>query len=246
MDNIDAWLSKRRGKFTASEAFKLLSPSKGDQLFGSGAWTYIKQKAIEMTTKLWERPELEEVESLLHGRAHEYPAYEAYIRATGHTDLVYMGDENPIFCPHPVLVDEFGGTPDCADINVVNGEGKISFGIEIKCPKNPGVHFERLKWKDQFDLKEKYILVYTQIQSLMMCTGAPLWHFVSWDDRQILKAAKMKIIEVKPDKAFQTTLEIRIKQAIREKYRLISEYYAPFGISVSNRQEFIQQFNLAA
>src|SRR6187551_3029073 len=150
MDKIDEWHKKRRGKFTASECFKLLTPCK-DQMFSPGAWTYIKQKAIEMTTKLWERPELEEVESLLHGRANEYPAFAAYISATRNTDLMYLGDENPIFIPHPILVDEFGGTPDSA---IITETGAIPFGLEIKCPKNPGVHFERLKWKSQWDLKE--------------------------------------------------------------------------------------------
>ena len=243
MDKIDQWLSKRRGKFTASEAYKLLGPKKGDAMFGAGANTYIKQKAIEMTTKIWERPELEEVESLLHGRAHEYPAYDMYVKTTRNRDLIYLGDENPVFFPHSVLGEEFGGTPDSA---IITSEGHIPFGVEIKCPKNPDVHFERLKWGTQWDLKENYILGYTQIQSLMMCTGAQEWHFVSYDDRQILKAAKIKIIEVKPDISFQNTLEVRVRQAIKEKYRLISEYYAPYGIVVSNRQEFNEKFNLAA
>lgn len=243
MDIIEGWLLKRRGRFTASNSFKLLTTGTKGEMFGTGAWTYIREKAVEMTTRLWERPEIEEVESILHGRVHEYPAYESYVKATGHTSLMYLGDENPIFVPHPVLVDEFGGTPDSADIT---DAGKIEMGAEFKCPKNPGVHFDRLKWKDQWDLKEKYMLCYSQIQSLMMCSGARVWHFVSYDERQILKAAKIKIIEVKPDKSFQNTLEIRIKQAIREKYRLISEQYAGYGISVTNKQEFIQQFNFAA
>jgi hypothetical protein len=243
MDKIDQWHMKRRGKFTASEAFKLLAPKKGDELFGAGAWTYIKEKAIEMTTKIWDRPELDQVESLLHGRVHEYPAYDTYVKTTRNTSLTYLGDENPIFVPHPILVDEFGGTPDCA---YITEDGRITFGVEIKCPKQPGVHFERLKWKDQFDLKMNYLLCYTQIQSLMMCTGAEEWHFISYDERQILKPAKIKIIEVKPDKIFQSSLELRIKQAIKEKYRIISEYYADYGIVVTNRQEFNEKFHMAA
>lgn len=247
MDKIDQWHQKRRGKFTASECFKLLTPvsNRGGvtELFSPGGWTYIDQKAIEMTSKIWERPELEEVESLLHGRAHEYPAYDAYVKATRNTDLIYMGDENPIFVPHPILVDEFGGTPDSA---VVTDSGKIPFGVEIKCPKNPGIHKKRLKWKSQWDIKENYKLVYAQIQALLMCTGADEWHFISYDEREILKAARLKIIEVKPDKPFQTTLEIRIKQAIKEKYRIISEYYSDFGIVVTNRQEFNEKFYIAA
>jgi hypothetical protein len=243
MEKQDKWLLSRRGKFTASECYKLLTPTKGESMFSSGGLTYIKQKAFEMTTKVWERPEMEEVESLLHGRAHEYPAYAAYIKATRNNDLTYLGDDDPIFYPYPTLADEAGGTPDCVQIT---SDGRIVFGAEIKCPKNPIVHTERLKWKDQFDLKMNYILCYAQIQALMLFTGAAEWHFISYDERQILKAAKIKIIEVKPDKSFQSTLEIRIKQAIREKYRIISEYYADYGIVVSNRQEFNEKFHMAA
>lgn len=252
MDKIDEWHLKRRGKFTASECHKLWlsgsSAGKGNKeakesMFSPGGWTYIKSKAFEMTTNMWQRPELEEVESLLHGRAHEYPAYDMYVKTTRNTELIYMGDENPIFCPHPTLVDEFGGTPDSA---IITPEGTIPFGVEIKCPKNPNFHCERLKWKSQWDIKENYMLVYAQIQALMMCTGAKEWHFVSYDERQILKPARIKIIEVKPDIPFQTTLLIRIKQAISEKYRIISDYYKDYGIVVSNRQEFNEKFYIAA
>lgn len=252
MDKIDQWHQKRRGKFTASECHKLYlsgsSISKGNKeaknsMFSPGGWTYIKSKAIEMTTKFWERPEIDEVDSILHGRAHEYPAYAEYVRVTRNDSLIYMGDENPIFIPHPILVDEFGGTPDCA---VINDDGTIPFGVEIKCPKNPEKHWDRLDWTSQWDLKENYMLCYAQIQALMMCTGAKEWHFVSYDERQILKAARIKIIEVKPDNPFQSTLEIRIKQAINEKYRMISEKLKSYGISVANRQEFNEKFHIAA
>jgi hypothetical protein len=76
-----------------------------------------------------------------------------------------------------------------------------------------------------------------------MCTGAKQWDFVSFDDRQIVRTKKIKIIEIKPDKNFQNNLEVRLRQAIKEKYRIISEHY---GIEVANRTEFIQKFNLSA
>jgi hypothetical protein len=240
MDKIDQWHLSRWSKYTASEAFKLLVKGKGNEMFGEGAWTYIEQKALEMTTRMWERPELEEVKSLLYGKVHEYPAYAEYVHQTRNTSLTYLGDVDPLFYPHPILGDEFGGTPDCADIT---DQGTISFGVEIKCPKNPIYHFRRLKWKDQWNIKEEYSLVYTQIQSLLMITGAQEWHFVSYDDRQISRSHKIKIIPVLPDKNFQNNLEIRLRQAIREKYRIISEIY---NIQVANRSEFRQKFQLAA
>lgn len=239
MDKIDQWHQKRWGRFTASEVHKLLVPGK-NSMFGDGANTYIEEKAIQMTTTMWDRPELEEVASLLHGKAHEYPAYVEYVRQTRNNSVIYMGDENPMFIPHSTLGDEFGGTPDCADIT---DSGIITFGVEIKCPKNPKYHFRRLKWKDQWNIREEYSLVYAQIQSLLMITGAQEWHFVSYDDRQVSKAHKIKIIPVTPDKNYQNNLEIRLRQAIAEKYRLISEIY---NIQVTNRREFNERFNVVA
>lgn len=240
MDKIDEWHVKRWAKFTASENYKLFAPSKGNAMFGDGAITYIEQKALEMTTRMQERPELDEAKSILHGRAHEYPGFVEYVQRTGHHTLTYLGDDNPMFYPYKPLAEESGGTPDVVNIT---DSGLIDFGVEIKCPKNPINHFRRLKWKDQFDVKAGYISCYTQCQFLMMCTEAPQWDFMSFDDRQIVRAKKSKIIPIYPDKNFQNNLEVRLRQAIKEKYRLISEHYE---IEVANRTEFIQKFNLAA
>lgn len=240
MDKVDQWHLARWGRFTASEIYKLLSSGKGDAMFGDGAWTYIKEKALQMVTRMWERPELDEVKSLLHGKAHEYPAYAEYVRQTRNDSVIYMGDENPMFIPHPILGDEFGGTPDCA---IITDDGTIPFGVEIKCPKNPMYHFDRLDWKDQLDVLSNYPLVYAQIQSLLMITGASEWHFVSYDDRQISRTHKIKIIPILPDKNFQSKLTIRLKQAIKEKYKIISRKY---NIEVESRIELLDKFHLAA
>jgi hypothetical protein len=236
----DEWHKRRWARFTASEMYKLFSPVKGNAMFGDGAITYIKQKALEMTTTMQERPEIEEAKSILHGRAHEYSAFKEYVRITGNTSITYLGDDNPMFYPYRPLAEESGGTPDSANIT---SAGLIDFGAEIKCPKNSMYHFDRLKWKTQWDVKENYILAYTQCQFLMMCTGAKKWDFMSFDDRQLVRAYKSKIIEIKQDVNFQNNLEVRLRQAIKEKYRIISEHY---GVVVTNRTEFIQKFNLAA
>lgn len=237
IDKVDQWFLDRWSKFTASEDFKLLVGSKGGGMFGEGAMTYIEQKALEATTRMWERPELEEVKSLLHGKIYEYPAYEAYVKETKNYSMTYMGSENPVFLPYEPLKDEAGGTPDCANIT---DSGAIDFGAEFKCPKNPLYHFRRLKWKDQWDVKDNYIQCYTQIQKLIMISGAPEWHFVSHDERQLIKRHKNKIIPIFPDKKFQDNLEIRLRQAIKEKYRIISETY---GIPVQNKADFIEKFH---
>jgi YqaJ-like viral recombinase domain len=221
MDKVDAWFLQRWGRYTGSEIFKLLTPPPINKVWSPGAMTYIEQKAIECISDMWERPELEEVGSLLYGKVHELPAYEAYLNATKNYSMTYMGSESPIFLVYEPLAEEAGATPDAANIL---SEGNIDVGVEIKNPKNPVYHFRRLKWKDQFDLKEGYPLCYAQCQFLLIVTGAYEWHFVSYDERQKIKSKKIKIIEVKPDQKFQDNLEVKLRMAVKEKYKILSDH----------------------
>lgn len=240
MEKLDQWFLARWGKFTASEVFKLVTkPKSTNEFWSEVAKTYIEERAIQSVSAMWERPELEEVPSLLWGKVHEYPAYEMYIKTTKNYSMTYLGREEPIFLEYELLKEESGGTPDVANITVSN---EIDMGCEIKCSKNPSYHFRRLNWKDQFDLKENYSLVYAQIQHLMMITGATEWHFVSFDDRQLYTSKKIKIIPVYTDQKFQDNLEIRIKQAIKEKYKLLSNY---FETEVKCKGDFIKLVNAA-
>lgn len=220
-DPIDSWFLERWTKFTSSANFKLLTPAKDGSIFGEGALTYIEEKAMEATTTLWERPELEEHKNMLHGKAHEYPAYVGFVNATKNFSMRYLGTETPLFLEHEKFKGESGGSPDGINLDSAN---KVDAGIEIKCPKNPIYHFRRLKWKDQWDIKQNYIQCYTQIQHLLMITDAFIWFFVDYDERFKSKEKKTKIIEVKPDRKFQDNLELRIKAAIRKKYEIIEEH----------------------
>jgi hypothetical protein len=221
LSSNDEWHLQRWGKFTSSENVKLLSSGGGAVMFGGGAITYIKTKALQMCTHMHEKPELEEVASLLHGKAHEFPAYQMYCDVTRNFKMSYLGDDTPVFLDDEEFMDEAGGTPDIINITKAN---TIDLGAEIKCPKNSMYHFDRLKWKSQWDIKENYPLVYTQMQHLLLITKAHEWHFISYDDRFRIKEKRIKIIEVKPDVAFQGKLRIRIQKAIVDKYRFVAEH----------------------
>jgi hypothetical protein len=240
MDKVEQWHLQRRGKFTASEMYKLLIGAKNGGMFGDVATGYIEAKAIEMTSAMWDRPELEETKSILHGRVHEYPAYQMYVQVTKNFSMEYIEPNDPVFLLYDALPNECGGTPDCVSFSK---SGTVEFGAEIKCPVNPAYHFRRLKWKDQWDVKENYPLVYAQIQTLLMITKAQEWHFVSFDDRQLYKPSKIKIIPVLPDIKFQNNLEVRLRQAIKEKYRMIGEHH---GLKIRNREDFARIFGLEA
>ncbi len=218
--DLDQWHLQRWSKFTASENYKLLAPS-GVSMFSPGGYTYIRYKVLQMTTNMWQRPELDEVESLLHGKVHEYPAYKAMMAATRYQNLIYLGEDRPLFLEYEPLEGESGGSPDSISLR---SDATVDVVAEIKCPKDSMKHFDRHYWKDQWDVKEKYIQAYTQIQNLMMITGAGLGLFVSYDDRQKVVAKKIKIIDILPDKKFQDNLDIRLRMAIKEKHRIYNEY----------------------
>jgi hypothetical protein len=126
-----------------------------------------------------------------------------------------------LFLEYEPLAKDCGGSPDSISLN---SDATVDIVAEIKCPKNPMYHFDRLLWKDHWDIKEKYPQCYCQIQNLLMITQARVGLFVSYDDRQIRVEKKVKIIEVPHDKKFQDNLEIRLRMAIKEKYRIYDEY----------------------
>ena len=239
---IDAWLLKRRAKFTSSEVFKLLPNSKQvkNELWSATANTYIESRVIELTTKMYSRPELEEVESLRHGKANEFPSYERYIAETKNYSMTYLGDETPLFIPSKIMPDESGGTPDVANIIAGEGDAKIDYGAELKNPVNPAFHYRRLTWTSQWDVKEGYPSAYCQIQDLIRLNNATGWDFVSHDDRQLSKKSQIVIIEIKPDHNFINNLELRIELAVKEKYKQLSKH---MGVELKNKQDFINFIN---
>lgn len=219
----DQWFQQRWAKFTSSENYKLLTNDKKGNIFGADAWNYIEEKAMQMCTVMWERPSLDGVEAILHGSMYEYPAYQEYVKATGLTDMIYLGSENPLFLDDEELMGESGGSPDSI---MMNNDLQIIRGAEIKCPKNPMNHFKRLKWGSQWDIKENYIQAYTQIQNLLKISKAPEWDFVSFDERMKNPLLKIKIITCYPDKKFQDNLHLRTIKGIEEKHKIIKQYGA--------------------
>lgn len=212
----DQWFVDRWGKFTASESHKLLSKGTGEKMFGTGAMTYIKKKAIEKQTTFWENPKMEHVKSLLWGKRYEEPAFNHYLKMTKNVSMRYMGTETPLFLSYN---EDSGGSPDG-----ILGEGDtIHLVLELKCPQDSGVHWDYLGLKNQYDLRAYSIEYYSQVQFLLMITKAELSHWVSFDERFKDVRKRMKLIEVKPDKSFQANLDIRIRQAVKDRDKLIEE-----------------------
>jgi hypothetical protein len=215
IDKKDAWFAERFGKFTASEIWKLWGLNKEGKFMTTGL-TYIETKAVESLTEMHDRPELEFVEPILHGKAHEALAFYRYQDITRNNSMRYFGSEEPIYLSFNKYS---GGSPD----GLMGEMDYIKWGLELKCPFNSGNHYKYLKFKDQWDLKEKKFEYYCQVQFLLMITKAEGWHWASYDDRFKDNRLKMKIIEVMPDLNFQNALELRIDLAEVQKKKFIKE-----------------------
>jgi hypothetical protein len=234
--DIDNWHEARWGNFTCSLNDKLVDSNGAKAPFTSGGYSYIKQKAVECCIRMEERPEMEEFKNFLWGKVYELPAFEAYIKATNNKSLTYLGTNTPLYLEYEPLKDDSGGSPDVINITP---SYTVDFVAEIKCPKNPAIHFERLNWKSQWDIKDNIRETYTQLQNLMMITGAQEGDFISYDGRMFSKRHQVKIIPVKADKKFQDNLHYKLISAIEHKYKIISQY---LEVDVKNKQQLKQHF----
>lgn len=215
-DPRDKWFIQRHGRFTASNIYKLVL-SNGTTMFTPGGWNYIQEKAIETMTVLYERPELEFVEPLMHGKTYEEAAFNEYVRVTKNYSMRHFGDECPVY----IEFNEYsGGSPDG-----LMGEGATIYkGLELKCPHNSKNHFNYMKMQSQWDLKEKKPEYYAQIQFLMLITGAVSWDFGSFDERWRDVDKRLKVIEVLPDKKFTDHLQVKIEMAQKEKLKIMQSF----------------------
>lgn len=215
-DPKEKWLLERYGKFTASMIHKIV-PSSSTGLFTPAGWNYIQERAIETMTYLYEAPEIEFVEALVHGKAYEENAYFEYVKVSKNDSMRHFGGENPLYLEY----NEYsGGSPD----GLMGSGTDVYWLLEIKCPKNPKNHFKYMKFKTQWDLKEARPEYYAQIQFLLMITKAQGAHFASYDERFRDESKRMKIIEVLPDKKFSDSLEVKLQMAQKEKLKIIASF----------------------
>lgn len=210
------WFLERHGKFTASLIHKII-PNGATSMFTPTGWNYIQERAIESMTYMYEAPELEFVEALMHGKAYEENAYNQYIKVTKNYSMRHLGGENPLYLAY----NEYsGGSPDG-----IMGEGEnIEWLLEVKCPKNSKNHFKYMQFKTQWDLLEQRVEYYAQIQFLLMITKAKGAHFVSYDERFRDENKRLKVLDVFPDKKFADKLKVKLQTAQAEKLKIIAAF----------------------
>lgn len=219
-DTIDLehlWKLAKWGRFSASEIDVLNIGGSGGKMFGEGATTYIEKVAREAYT-VYSDDDNVETFAMKKGKMKESEAFAHYRRIVGYSDIEYFGGSNPYFEKY---CQDSGASPDC--IAWINKENKkVSFGGELKCPVSKTHMFYLRNIKDQWDLKKADRTYYGQVQMNLLTFGADLWHWTSYNEYYPFKD-QMLIIEVLPDKQYLDGLKMRLKQAVKEKYKIIEE-----------------------
>ena len=195
-----AWFEERRGKFTASEFFKLMTSGRGkDQLFGATALDYIDEKVDEIITS----GDLNDFGSFAGNKATEWgeywegPAREKFTEKTG-IEVIEVGFIQ--------IEERLGGSPDGITEDAI---------VEIKCPFASKNHTANLFLRDQFDLKAEHKEYYIQMQVNMLAANKKKGYFISYDPRKLQPSLSLKIIEVQIDEDMITEIQMRYAEAMK-------------------------------
>lgn len=202
----EEWDEIRRGRFTSSEMYKLLTPprNKSDKEAGKlseTALTYINVKVAEIMTGMKKQDSY--AFPLVYGKQTEPEGVEYFCQRTGfvHESVGFI-----------VFGDHAGGSPD----GILNGTDIL----EIKCPFAIDTHIDYLMLTDQWDLMRLNPAYYFQVQSNLLFSQKERAHFVSYDPRYPEKQ-RIAHIQVKPDnEAFDRITKV-LPKAIEEKLRLL-------------------------
>jgi len=186
---------KRRGKFTASEIYKLMSV-KG---FGETGNTYILEKVNEelgvyneeISSKAIDHGKQYEPYALLHyGKAFNIELYKEEFITSNFTE----------YC---------GCSPDALIQN-------LKIGLEVKFPYASVHHTKHMLIKNNEQLKKTCKEYYYQIQLCLLITGFENWEFVSYDPR-FNDNLKMYVLNILPDFKEHEFMKERILEAVKLK-----------------------------
>ena len=159
------WLDVRKGRATASEFDKIITPT---GLASKQGLAYMRKLARESVCEDPHEKPLDFVYAIKWGNEHEPDAREwfsANVHPIEEVGFVHCGDRTPMGCsPDGLLI---------ADHKATTPEGRYHCGLEIKCPQvdtHVGYLMEGV-------LPPKYKL---QVHGSMVVTGLESWYFMSY------------------------------------------------------------------
>lgn len=211
----DIWVSERKGLFTASENWRLMTdPKSKSEPFSEQAYTYILEKLAEEITG--EEKFTPDTWDMKWGKEHEPIARQLFLKSLLSKGIIAKVDEPGFF---PYLMNNrkvSGASPDGRLF--INEETVPSYGLEIKCPSNPANHLQYMLIEDVAYMKRYFKNHYWQIQTGMMATGIDKWFFISYQPK--VKGLELFTITIERNAEDIEELEKRIWAANKEKERL--------------------------
>jgi hypothetical protein len=193
------WFEERRGKFTASEFFKLMTSGRAkDQLFGATALDYIDEK-VEIITS----GDMNDFGSFAGNKATEWGEYWEPVAREKFTEKTGIVVTEVGFIQ---IEERLGGSPDGITEDAI---------IEIKCPFASKNHTSNLFIEDQWGLKSEHKEYYIQMQVNMMAAKKEKGYFISYDSRKLQPSLSLKIIEVAIDEQMVSEIKMRYAEAMK-------------------------------
>ena len=155
------WLEKRKGKATASQFSRILTPA---GKLSSQADGYAKELAIQCHFDTPKELEFRPNKAMQWGTDHEPEAREAYMLQTG-ADVV----EVPFVIHH--IYKELGCSPDGLVYHALGDS--LAAGLEIKCPALSTL----VDWMLADELPPEHM---AQVHGSMVVTGLRQWDFCAY------------------------------------------------------------------
>lgn len=197
----EEWLQLRRGKFTASQVYRLM----GAKGIGKIGESYILECVTEEFGAI-----LPDVKTL----AMEFGTFTEPF-AIAHYERVFNVEveKMPFFIAE--WCDQAGSSPD-------GFISSLNKGIEVKCPFNPLHHITYMLLSSHEELKELKPEYYWQIQMGMAVLEASSWDFVSFCE-SFSGAMMMFVMNIPRNEKDIDLLKSRILEAVERKNDLIKE-----------------------
>lgn len=190
----------RKGRFTASEVWKLMGKAKND-IFTQTAKTYINRKVAEQLMELDQYQFLPQLDgaAIRWGNKNELAGiFEVEQKLGIRIEKTGSLQETLV---HEVL--PLAGTPD----GLMGSDGLI----EVKCPFAPENHVENMKLTADTIASVRMEYHY-QIQCLLFLTNRQYCYFVSFDPR-IRKEYQLFILQIWRDDRAIAQIETKVKLA---------------------------------
>jgi len=205
------WLELRRGRFTASEAVRLMGYE--DKLeMPEGAITYATECALEILTE--SQPERKSFGSAIDwGNQYEKEANEKFQEKFS-IEVENYGEEQEFIKKG----DDFGCTPD----GLILKTGIIEGGTETKCPDSK-THLFYLMNLNEYNFKKLCTKYYWQIQTSMYVTGASYWYFISYDPRFKNEEKRLFVLTIKRNDEDINKFRRRLSGAIKIKNEILNK-----------------------